>query len=55
MIEERDQKTKDEKNLNFNRKKVGSRLCGLVTLILITIEILRLINILLVCGILEGK
>lgn len=55
MIEERNQKTRDEKNLDFPGKYMGSRLDSPMSLILITIEIQRLINIQLAYRLLEGK
>lgn len=44
---------KNEKNLEFHRKKIGSRLYCLVNLILSTIETLRFFAIAIVYGILE--
>lgn len=55
MTEGRDQKTTDEKNLEFHRKKAGSRLYCLVNLIQSTTETLRLIAIQIASGILEGS
>lgn len=52
MIEGRDRKTKDEKNLEFHRKKAGSLLHCLVNLIP---KLLRLIAIQIPSGILEGS
>lgn len=55
MAEGRDQKTRDEKNMEFHSKEVGSRLYCLVNLILSTVGTLRLIAIQVVYGILEGS
>lgn len=55
MAEGRDQKTRDEKNRAFHRKKVGSRFYYLVNLMLSILETLRFIALQIVCGILEGR